>query len=281
MAGREIFVTTFYRLFDFSDHEFFAKNLKQEFLGTQLLGTTIVCEFGISSTVAGPRNCVDSFKDYCRKKFGNDLLFSDSISNISPFRKFKVVQRGEILNVGLANQYRQSPKKSFLSPAEWADLLRDASKKIALIDARNHYEYSVGTYKGAIEFEINNFREFFSKFVEYVNSGGLKNKDGVAIFCTGGVRCDLIAKEVYDMIGNDIPVYQLHTGILGYLSHCKKNDPESATLWDGDCFVFDDRFAVNKNLETVQNIKCNECFKPTSEVRRMDKGVARCADCAK
>ncbi|CZR21115.1 putative rhodanese-related sulfurtransferase [Legionella pneumophila] len=129
---------------------------------------------------------------------------------------------------------------TYLSPEEWHQFIQDPN--VILLDTRNDYEYELGTFKNAINPDIENFREF----PDYVQRNLIDKKDKkIAMFCTGGIRCEKTTAYMKEQGFQH--VYQLHDGILNYL----ESIPESESLWEGKCFVFDDRVAVDQKLDRV------------------------------
>ena len=185
------------------------------------------------------------------KRFGK-IKFRKSFSENKPFKRLKVKVRKEIVPSG-TNVSLEKKSSNYVKPENWDDFINQDS--VITIDVRNNYEVEVGTFRNSISPETKNFREF-NRFIE--NSiNNFENKK-LAIFCTGGIRCEK-ASALFNEKGFD-DVYQLEGGILNYFieSKDKKN-------FDGECFVFDDRVTVDKSLKPGDFIQCFACRRPISK----------------
>ena len=231
-------------------------------------GTVIISLEGINSTISSKK-----------KELQLALLKIKKIFNISKFdsqnfaiNKFQIFHRGkvkikkEVVPMGLKITKRNI--KNHIEPSKWNKLI--ANKKTILIDARKPFEFNVGTFKGAINPEINNFREF-PKYLKKLD----KNQK-IAMFCTGGIRCEK-ASVYLDKKGFK-NVYQLRGGIINYLKKVNK----SKSFWNGECYVFDNRISLKHGLYTGTYTMCSGCRKPVSfkdkKSNRYEEGVS-CPNC--
>ena len=164
----------------------------------------------------------------------------------------KVRLKNEIVSLGQGVINVNKFRGQLVAPHEWNKLVTD--KKVKLIDVRNSYEINIGKFKRAINPKTKNFREFPDSF----NKLKINKNDKIAMYCTGGIRCEkassFLKKEGYKNI------FQLRGGIVNYLKYTKKNG--SRSFWNGECFVFDERVAINKNLEKGKYLQCYGCRRP-------------------
>ena len=231
-------------------------------------GTVIISLEGINGTLSSKK-----------KELQLALLKIKRIFNISKFdsqnfaiNKFQIFHRGkvkikkEVVPMGLKITKRNT--KHHIEPSQWNKLI--ANKKTILIDARKPFEFNVGTFKGAINPEINNFREF-PKYLKKLD----KNKN-IAMFCTGGIRCEKAG--VYLNKKGFKNVYQLKGGIINYLKKVNKNK----SFWNGECYVFDNRISLKHGLDTGTYVMCSGCRKPVSfkdkKSIKYEEGVS-CPNC--
>ena len=238
----------------------------------EVKGTILLAEEGINGTVSGSPNAIEDLLSYLRadpRLAGLDAKFSEADS--SPFYRMKVRLKKEIVTMGVDNIDPNKVVGTYVKPSDWNDLISDPDT--ILIDTRNDYEVEIGTFEGAINPNTKTFREF-PEWVEK-NRGNL-TKPKVAMFCTGGIRCEKASSFMKQNGFED--VYHLKGGILKYL----ETQPEDKSLWNGECFVFDQRVAVKHNLEQGQYDQCFACRHPITEEDKAsplyEKGVA-CPRC--
>ncbi|NNF57039.1 MAG: rhodanese-related sulfurtransferase, partial [Rhodothermaceae bacterium] len=200
-----------------------------------------------------------------------DLEHKEAPAEAMPFHRMKVRLKKEIVTMGMPSVDPATQAGIYVDPADWNDLISDPN--VILIDARNDYEVAVGTFQGAIDPQTKSFREFPAWLRE---QEALRTKPRVAMFCTGGIRCEkstaFLRTEGFD------EVYHLKGGILKYL----ETVPEDESLWEGECFVFDQRVAVGHGLEPGSYALCHACGMPVSEADQAsvhyEPGV-RCPHC--
>lgn len=238
-------------------------------------GTILLAEEGINGTIAGFRKDIDSLIHELRKdpRFV-DLEFKLSFVDSMPFYRMKVKLKKEIVTMGIPeiNPVHRNGKR--LGVKDWNELISDPD--VLVIDTRNQYEYNIGTFKNAVSPGTNSFREF----PEYVKKKLSPHKDKkIAMFCTGGIRCE---KATSYLLGQGFEeVYHLKGGILKYLEDVK---PEE-NLWEGECFVFDGRVAVDEKLEKGLHEMCFACRRPVSpedkKSSKYEEGIScpSCYDC--
>jgi len=215
--------------------------------GLFLLGTE-----GANSTISGAPDSCEAFKNFLSKETPiGDLTFKDSIATYMPFRAFKLKIKKEIVTLGDTDVVPQSTHWNHISAQEWEDILKNDPDAIVL-DTRNWYETEIGKFKKALDMNINEFNEFPEK----LKAMDIDKNKKVLIYCTGGIRCE---KAIIEMQKQGFQnVYQLEGGILKYFEEVKNSDE-----WQGECFVFDRRVAVDKNLNTSTKYTfCPHCGQP-------------------
>ena len=236
----------------------------------EVRGFLILAKEGINGTISGKKNTITLVKKKILKQFNFKTFDSknNSSSNFQPFHKAKVKIKKEVVPFGL-NLNKQSYKKSiYVEPDRWNELIK--KKHTLLIDARKPFEYKVGTFIGASNPDVNNFRDF----PKYLNK--VKKSQPVAMFCTGGIRCE--KASVYLKNNGFKNVYQLKGGILGYLEKIKKEK----SLWKGECYVFDNRISLKHKLKQGTHLMCGGCRTPVSVLdtksKKYEAGVS-CLNC--
>jgi UPF0176 protein len=237
-----------------------------------ITGTLLLAEEGINGTIAGTRSGIDNILAYLRgdPRLG-DLEHKESFAEHPPFYRMKVKLKKEIVTMGVPGIDPTERVGRYVKPEDWNALIRDPD--VLLVDTRNDYEVDVGTFKGAVDPRITTFREF----PDYVKRNFDPEKQPrVAMFCTGGIRCE---KASAYMLQQGFPeVYHLQGGILKYL----ENIPAERSLWQGECFVFDQRVAVGHGLAPGHYELCYGCSRPiTAEEKSSPKyqaGVS-CPNC--
>ena len=245
--------------------------LQNLFIENDIKGTLILSKEGINGTISGMSvntSCVSKqIKTFLKfSKFDSENL---SKSNFQPFHKPKVKIKKEVVPIGLKITPRVK-KDNHLTPTKWNNLIKN--KNTLVLDARKPFEHEVGTFKKAVNPKVKHFREF----PKYLNK--LDKKKPVAMFCTGGIRCE--KASVYLNQKGFKNVFQLKGGILNYLKKTNKKN----SLWKGECFVFDNRVSVKHNLSVGSYSICSGCRNPISlndkKSKKYEKGVScpRCYD---
>ncbi len=234
-----------------AEHQNIKLALAQEAARLSVLGLIIMAEEGINGTIAGLDADVDQFLTFLKSyPWANELEAKFSPSHFQPFKRFKVDLRPEIVtskNLDLV----VDGKNNHLSAEEWHKWLNSDNPPI-LVDTRNDYESRIGTFKGAIAPPIKEF----SEFATYLENSELPKDKPMFIFCTGGIRCEKAIYEANRLGYNN--TYQLDGGILKYMEHY----PEGGAF-EGECFVFDNRVAVDSKLMPSKRFKlCPHCGEP-------------------
>jgi UPF0176 protein len=218
-------------------------------------GTLLLAHEGINGTVAGSRQAIDSLLNWLRTEpLLADIDYKESYTDQLPFNRAKVKLKKEIVTMGVQGIDPKRVVGTYVAPKEWNDLIADP--EVILVDTRNDYEYQVGTFKNAINPNTETFREFPEFVKQHLDPSKHKK---VAMFCTGGIRCEKSTAFLKAQGFNE--VYHLKGGILKYLEEVPPQD----TLWQGECFVFDERVTVDLHLQKGQYDQCNACRMPITE----------------
>ncbi|MDB4845847.1 rhodanese-related sulfurtransferase [Candidatus Pelagibacter sp.] len=246
------------------------KVLLQNFLiKKNIRGTIIIANEGINATISGKTININSTIVKIKKILDFKKFDSENISKskFQPFHKAKVKIKKEVVPMGLI----LTSKKMIINhvdPKKWNKLIND--KETLILDARKPFENKVGTFKRSVNPDVDNFREF-PKYLKKLNK-----KKPIAMFCTGGIRCEKASVFLENKGFKNI--YQLKGGILNYLKNIKKED----SLWKGECFVFDNRISVKHKLVTGTFSMCSGCRKPISskdkKSKKYEEGVS-CPNC--
>ncbi len=237
--------SAFYRFTPLADAAAVAARLRE--LTRGLLGSILVAQEGINGTVAGEAPALDD--PLFAGRFAG-MAFKHSACSTVPFGRMKVHCKPEIVAVGVP--LSPVPAGSSLSPAEWREFI--ARDDVVVIDNRNSFEYRLGRFRGAIDPQVANFRDF-PKFIEAHAPAWAAQGKRVAMYCTGGIRCE---KTSGWMQGLGLDVHQLEGGILNYF----QSMPDAAGDWQGECFVFDNRIALDTQLRetptTLEDVYAGE-----------------------
>lgn len=269
-----IVVVALYRFVSLPDYEALREPLLDVCKKENITGTLLLAAEGINGTVAGSREGTDALLAYLKSDPRlAEIEHKESFYEEMPFYRMKVKLKREIVTMGVEGIDPNKVVGTYVKPKDWNALISDP--EVTVVDTRNYYEYAIGTFKGADDPKTTTFREF----PEYVknNLDPEKNKK-VAMFCTGGIRCEKSTAYLKEQ-GFD-EVYHLQGGILKYL----EDVPKEESLWEGECFVFDNRVAVNHDLEKGEYDQCHGCRHPiTEEDKQSEKympGIAcpRCYD---
>jgi UPF0176 protein len=253
-GSQEFKICSFYRFLPLSEAKVLdlKDNLKAAAEKLGILGLFILGPEGVNSSFSGTPASVEAFKLALSEQLpvDDDLVFKDSFANRPAFRDLKIKIRREIVTLGRPDLLPNGPRRH-LSPKEWHEMI--SQKDVVVIDTRNSYEYETGHFRGAIDPKT---REF-SEFPKFLDQSGIEKDKKVMIYCTGGIRCE---KGILEMEEQGFTnVYQLEGGILNYL----KEYPHGH--FEGECFVFDYRVAVDQNLKPSEKYRlCPHCGQPAA-----------------
>ena len=218
----------------------------------EIKGTLLIANEGINGTISGAAANIDSILGFLSSisEFA-DLIWKLSTSPEQPFARLKVRLKREIVTMGQPGVDPRGAVGQYIEPEDWNDFI--SAEDVVVIDTRNDYEVSIGTFDGAIDPKTKSFREFPSWWED--NKQRFANQK-VAMFCTGGIRCE---KSTSYLRSQGIEeVFHLKGGILKYLEEV----PEEKSVWNGECFVFDGRVSVGHGLEIGPHQLCFGCRRP-------------------
>jgi UPF0176 protein len=263
-------VATFYKFVKLPDFAQKQAPLLTYCQSQDIRGTILLAAEGINGTIAGSRQAIDSVLSFLRSdpRLIN-LEHKESSADSPPFDRLKVRLKKEIVTLGLPEIDPSDRVGTYVSPQEWNALISDP--EVTLIDTRNDYEVSIGTFKGAQNPKTASFRQFPDYVRTHLNPTQHKK---VAMFCTGGIRCEKATSLM--MAQGFQEVYHLQGGILKYLEEVS---PEES-LWQGECFVFDQRVAVEHGLEAGTHDMCRSCGHPIAEADKTSPHYQEGISCA-
>ena len=256
MKSRFYKIVSLYSFFSFQEN--LILELKNNLLDIEkkndLSGLIIIANEGINGTICAEENISEIVLDLIKRYIGiNKLNIKESYSNNKIFKKLKIKLKKEIVTMGISKINPSQEAGTYIESNDWNKIIED--KNTIVIDTRNHYEVSIGSFKESINPNTKNFSEF-PKWVDK----NLSNKESknIALFCTGGIRCEkatsLLRKKGFKNI------YHLKGGILKYLEEIKKEE----SLFEGECFVFDKRVALDHDLKKGSYSICHACGMPIS-----------------
>ena len=273
MTSQTIKIAAFYQFSPLLELEAIQGDLLAMLKRLRIKGSILVADEGINGTIAGLPDAVDGgLEEISRISGCLNIAPKFSFSSEMPFRRTKVRLKKEIVTIGAVKADPNERVGTYVSAQDWNKLISDPD--VLLIDTRNSYEYKVGTFKGAIDPHT----ESFGQFPEFVRQrlGNAKHKK-VAMFCTGGIRCEKASSFMLNEGFEE--VYHLKGGILKYLEDMQPG----TSLWEGACYVFDERVAVGHQLVVADFTTCHGCLMPVSAEERLsakyEEGVC-CPACA-
>lgn len=264
-------VCALYKFVELDNHQSLQKPLLDLMEQYSIRGTLLLAHEGINGTVASTREGIDALLAW----FGYDARLSnisckESFHQEMPFNRSKVKLKKEIVTMGVEGIDPKHVVGTYVKPTEWNSLISDP--EVFVVDTRNDYEIELGTFQHAVNPKTDTFREFPGYVKE--NLDPEKHKK-VAMFCTGGIRCEKSTAYLKEQ-GFD-EVYHLEGGILKYLEEV----PAEESLWEGDCYVFDGRVAVNHSLEKSEYELCNACRLPITEEDKQSEQFESGVSCPK
>lgn len=248
-------VATFYkfvRLADFAQQQDVLLSYCRE---QEIKGTILLAEEGINGTIAGSRSAIDAVLAFLRSDPRlADLEHKESYTDLPPFDRLKVRLKQEIVPLGVPEIDPNDQVGTYVSPEDWNQLISDPD--VIVIDTRNEYEVAIGTFKGAQNPQTRAFRQFPDYVRHHLDPNQHKK---VAMFCTGGIRCE--KASAFMLAQGFQEVYHLQGGILKYLEKV----PAENSLWQGECYVFDQRTTVVHGLAAGSYDECRACGHPISK----------------
>ncbi|MGB0515347.1 MAG: rhodanese-related sulfurtransferase [Poseidonia sp.] len=257
-----------YRFVDLDDRDALQSSLRSLCVDLGLKGTVLLAPEGINFFLAGRSTSIDGFIDVLEKdeRF-TDIPLKVSFTDYQPFNRMNVRKKNEIISVGLDHIRPAEMTGEEIEPTEFKAML-DAGEPVHVLDTRNDYELRVGTFENAIDLNIRTFRAF----PEAIQRLPASMKDEpVVMFCTGGIRCEKASAIM--MEAGFTNVKQLKGGVLGYFENV------GGDHWDGDCFVFDQRVAVDPSLKETDVVVCFACREPLSSEEQTSPDYAIGVSC--
>ena len=274
MLKKKIYIYTFYRFKNLKNINHIKNKLDKFSKDKLILGTVLIAEEGINGTISGGKSNLDLFITNIKKILKiKKLSLKISKNQFIPFYRLKIRLKKEIVTLGDKLIKPEKVSGKHIHPRDWDKIIND--KNYLIIDTRNNYEVNIGTFKNSFNSNMKSFRDF----PKYIKDLNMNKKQPVAMFCTGGIRCE---KASSYLINNGFKnVSQLDGGVLNYLEYSKN---KKINTWIGECFVFDNRVSVDKNLNKGSYDQCYGCRHPITENdKKLDSYIkgASCKYCIK
>lgn len=264
-------VAAFYAFVDLLNLDKLQKTFIDFLKKENIKGTVLLAYEGVNGTVAGTEAGIDRFKNFLKlNHLYESQNFKISYCKEEPFPRLKVKLRDEIVSIGNELADPATIVGEYVQPEDWNNLI--SQNDVLVLDTRNTYEYSIGTFEKSIQPETTNFREF-PDWLEDLESTGVDKNTKVAMFCTGGIRCEKASSLMKAKGFKNI--FHLQGGILNYMEKVDEED----SLWKGECFVFDDRVALNHNLEVGSYDMCHGCRMPITDADKLKEEYERGVSC--
>ena len=265
----QIVVCALYKFVTLDDYTLIQPPLLALMLKHDVKGTLLLAQEGVNGTIAGSRSGINAILNYLQSDPRLAALsYKESYTDQPPFLRSRVKLKKEIVTMGVEGIDPKQVVGTYVKPTDWNDLISDPN--VLLVDTRNDYEVQVGTFKNALNPKTDSFREF-PGYVKQQLDPEKHNK--VAMFCTGGIRCEKSTAFLKEQ-GFD-EVYHLEGGILKYLEEV----PAEESLWEGECFVFDERVTVNHQLQRGEYDQCNACRMPITEQDKLSEQYQHGVSC--
>ena len=271
MNANNFKIISFYKFIKIKNPKDVKYSLESYLKDKKIRGTILLATEGINATISGKERDLQNIIKKIKILINNKILNINMNSvDFLPFNRMKVRLKKEIVSLGKKNINVPKYTGKSIAPEKWNDLIR--KKNIKLIDTRNTYEFNIGHFKNAINPQTKSFRDFPKK----IDQLGIKKNDEIVMYCTGGIRCEKIS--AFLRIEGYENVMQLDGGILNFLENTKhkKNNNNS---WSGECFVFDDRVAVNKELDIGSYDQCHGCRHPITQSEKRLKSFKKGVSC--
>jgi UPF0176 protein len=265
-------VAALYKFSSIKEPEKLQNQIRDKLKGLSIYGTILVGEEGINGTISGKNLKIESALAYIKSIQGfSEIDIKLSQSKLNPFVRLKIKLKKEIVTIGDKSINPNEIVGDYIDPKNWNNLI--SHEDTILIDTRNDYEYSIGTFKNAINPNTVKFREF-PEWVKNQNfTDSQKKNKKVAMFCTGGIRCEKASSMMMkDGFKN---VSHLKGGILNYFESIDQKD----SLWEGECFVFDERVSVKHDLTEGTYDMCHGCRMPITDLDKKSKEYIRGVAC--
>ena len=265
-------ISTFYKFLVLENYKELKIKFDKSLSKTNIKGTILLANEGVNGTIAGSESDLKKFFLYM-DKFSQfkDITPKFSSSNKNPFLRMKVRLKKEIVTIGIPEVSPSHLVGKYLNVKEWNELLNESDSMI--IDTRNDYEVSIGTFKNSINPKIKSFRNFPNWVQKNLIDKKVSKKSKIGMFCTGGIRCEKSTSYLKQLGFEN--VFHLDGGILKYLENVKSDENE----WKGECFVFDYRVSLNDSLEKGEYDMCYACRMPLSKENKKNKHYLKGQSC--
>ena len=265
-------ISTFYKFLVLENYQELKFKFDKSLSKTNIKGTILLANEGVNGTIAGSESDLKKFFLYI-DKFSQfkDITPKFSSSNKNPFLRMKVRLKKEIVTIGIPEVSPSHQVGKYLNVEKWNELLNESDSMI--IDTRNDYEVSIGTFKNSINPKIKSFRNFPNWVQKNLIDKKVSKKSKIGMFCTGGIRCEKSTSYLKQLGFEN--VFHLDGGILKYLENVKPDENE----WKGECFVFDYRVSLNDSLEKGEYDMCYACRMPLSKENKKNKHYLKGQSC--
>ena len=265
-------ISTFYKFLVLENYQELKFKFDKSLSKTNIKGTILLANEGVNGTIAGSESDLKKFFLYI-DKFSQfkDITPKFSSSNKNPFLRMKVRLKKEIVTIGIPEVSPSNLVGKYLNVEEWNEFLNESNSMI--IDTRNDYEVSIGTFKNSINPKIKSFRNFPNWVQKNLIDKKVSKKSKIGMFCTGGIRCEKSTSYLKQLGFEN--VFHLDGGILKYLENVKSDENE----WKGECFVFDYRVSLNDSLEKGEYDMCYACRMPLSKENKKNKHYLKGQSC--
>ena len=265
-------ISTFYKFLVLENYKELKIKFDKSLCKTNIKGTILLANEGVNGTIAGSENDLKKFFLYL-DKFSQfkDITPKFSSSNKNPFLRMKVRLKKEIVTIGIPEVSPSNLVGKYLNVEEWNEFLNESNSMI--IDTRNNYEVSIGTFKNSINPKIKSFRDFPKWVQKNLIDKKVSKESKIGMFCTGGIRCEKSTSYLKQLGFEN--VFHLDGGILKYLENVKSDENE----WKGECFVFDYRVSLNDSLEKGEYDMCYACRMPLSKENKKNKHYLKGQSC--
>ena len=265
-------ISTFYKFLVLENYKELKIKFDKSLSKTNIKGTILLANEGVNGTIAGSESDLKKFFLYT-DKFSQfkDITPKFSSSNKNPFLRMKVRLKKEIVTIGIPDVSPSNLVGKYLNVEEWNEFLNESNNMI--IDTRNNYEVSIGTFKNSINPKIKSFRDFPKWVQKNLIDKKVSKESKIGMFCTGGIRCEKSTSYLKQLGFEN--VFHLDGGILKYLENVKPDENE----WKGECFVFDYRVSLNDSLEKGEYDMCYACRMPLSKENKKNKHYLKGQSC--